>query len=188
MPNNKQRMAAVAATAILVIGGAWIASMAKHASGNADDSTQSAVKMKSVALRQLPLKPESVLAAPAKSISNADLIVSIDGVRNTNGTVYVMIFDNAAAFMSDDYQRAVGFTELPASVQPISAEFPDLTRKAYAVSVFHDENSNQQFDMNGDDPIEGYGTSRAKNAYDELKFHRARVKPSPIGITMFYLN
>lgn len=188
MPTNKQRIVAVGTTAALVFGGAWMASMAKHTPVNAGEASQGIAETKPITMQETTLGSKAEIPAPSKSASGAHLTVSIDGIRNTKGKIYVMVFDNAAAFASYDYQRTVGFAELPASVQRVATEFPDLSGKAYAISVFHDENGNQQFDMSGGYPTEGYGTSRAKSAYDDLEFHQARVKPGPIRVKIFYLK
>jgi len=167
------------------MGGAWTASLAKQTPLNASETTQSTVETKQV---NMAVEPNSEIAAPSKTTSGTPLTVSINGSRNTKGKIYVLVFDNAAAFATYDYERAVGFAELPASTQRVTTKFPDLTGKAYAISVFHDENGNERFDMNGDYPTEGYGTSRAQSAYDDLKFHQASVRPGPIGVKLFYLN
>ena len=188
MPTNKQRIVAVGATAAIVFGGAWTASVAKNIATNASQTTDSTVKAKLRTMEKGAQEPKPEPATFSKSTSDVHLSVSINGARNTKGKIYVMVFDNAAAFASYDYRRAAGFAELPASTQRITTNFPHLTGEAYAVSVFHDENGNQEFDMSGSYPTEGYGTSRAISAYDDLKFHQASVKSGPVAVKIFYLK
>ncbi len=188
MPTNKQRVAAVLTTAALVMSGAWTASLAKLGQTNGKAVADGIAVSKPVPKTENTQDSKLETSVSAEQTNNPYLTVSINGVRNSKGKIYIMVFDNAAAYASYDYQQAVGFAELPASTRRITTKFPDLADKAYAVSVFHDENGNQQFDMQGDYPAEGYGTSLAKSAYDNLKFHQAIVGPGPIGVRIFYLN
>ncbi len=114
------------------------------------------------------------------------LRVTISGVRNANGKVLVLIFDNQPAYDAYDYDQAVGFAEIAATTEDISFTFKDLISGPYAVTLFHDENGNYDLDMQDGYPIEGYGTSGAENAYDELSFQQAAVNPGDISVQMYY--
>ena len=122
---------------------------------------------------------------PAQGISAQ---ISISGVRNGKGKVYVMVFDNASAFNNYNVNSAIGFAELKARKGKLTTTITDLPNAPIAVSIFHDENGNENFDMAGGYPSEGYGTSRAGSPYDELKFHQASVKPGNVGVKMHYLK
>lgn len=125
----------------------------------------------------------------AKPLANQKpLSLTIDGIRSDYGNVIVMIFADAKTFTDFDYTKAVGYAELKASVGAITAEFPELKEGPYAISLFHDENGDQQFNMSGIYPIEGYGTSNAKGKYDELSFEEALIMAGPLTVKMHYLQ
>lgn len=183
MPTNNQRATALVTTAVIVFGGAGIASMAKdtRASGGELAHNSSAQKVVTVEKEGWPLTDSSFAGG-----SDTFLSITLNGVRNAKGKLYVMVFDNADAFASYDYERAVDIAVLPAVTESVVTKFPQLSERAFAVVVFHDENNNQQFDIRDEYPVEGYGTSNAINAYETLNFHEARIRPGPISIEMFY--
>ncbi len=193
MSTNKQRINAVAATAVIVLAGGWFASLVP----SADASDTGYAKPDNIAPASPVAKLQKTLAEQvgasqmgkhANVPSGETIKVSIDGIRSNRGKIYVALFDDAKAFNSHDYGRAVGFKELQARTGSMETNFPDLDIKAYAISIFHDENGNQSFDMLDGYPAEGYGMSRANSAYDELKFHQARVKPGSVDIRLHYLQ
>ncbi|WP_109356663.1 DUF2141 domain-containing protein [Sphingorhabdus sp. EL138] len=193
MPTNKQRIAALAATATIVLGGGWLASLISPANASGTD----AIEVGNITPTSSQTKPREPSSKPVRvsqkeaqvqARSGKTMQVSINGIRNNRGKIYIALFDNADAFNSHDYDRAVGFVELPAKEGSLNVNFPDLAGKPYAMSVFHDENGNQNFDLSGGYPSEGYGTSHAKSAYDEPKFHQASLKPGSIGIRLHYLR
>ncbi|MES0881352.1 DUF2141 domain-containing protein [Roseibium sp. SCP14] len=159
MPTMRQRITALCVSAGIIIGGAWMAS-------------------------QVPV----VEAEEAKAGTMPGLEVTVDGVRNGNGQVIVLIMDNRDAFKAYDYEAAVGYHEIPASTGAIQAFFPDLNSGPYAVVAFHDENGNRDLDMNGQVPSEGYTVSGARDAYDEPPFKRAASSDQKQTVRLFYLK
>ena len=192
MPTNKQRISAVAATAAIVLAGGWFASWMSPAAASGPDIAETnqaaSAPRETHSVKAIEERASSEKAKSERASSGKIMKVSISGIRNSRGKIYVALFDSASAFDSYDYERATAFRELDARSGSISFDFPGLSDKAYAISVFHDENENQEFDMSGGFPSEGYGTSRAKSAYDELKFHQASIKPKSIGIKLYYLE
>ena len=121
--------------------------------------------------------------------SGMGLNIEIVSVRNNTGKVYILVFDDQAAFQNYDYTRASGYAEINASPDVITARFPDLTDGPYAVMMFHDEDGNQDLTLDAQGyPVEGYGTSKADSKYDDLSFKQASVKPGPLRMKMHYLN
>lgn len=159
MPTMRQRITALCVSTGIIVGGAWMAS-------------------------QVP----AVEAEEAKSGTPPGLEVTVDGIRNSNGKVVVLIMDNRDAFKAYDYKAAVGYQEIPASTGSVQAFFPDLRSGPYAVIAFHDENGNRDLDMNGQVPSEGYTVSGAKDAYDEPPFKRAATSKPEQTVRLFYLN
>ncbi len=127
--------------------------------------------------------------AVAPAVEGLEIIIT--GIRNDKGKVIVAVFDEAQPFEYYDYDRAIEYGEFPAelAVQGMARlPFPDLESGPYAVSLFHDENDNDDFDWSGDWPEEGYGTSGADDAYDEPTFEAAAVPGGRVIIPMFYLD
>lgn len=159
MPTMRQRITALCVSAGIIVGGAWMAS-------------------------HVP----AVEAEEAKAEKSQGLEVTVDGIRNGNGQVVVLVMDSRDAFKAYDYDAAVGYQEIPASTGSVQAYFPDLNSGPYAVIAFHDENGNQDLDMNGQIPSEGYTVSGAKDAYDEPPFKRAASSDPKQSVRLFYLK
>ena len=196
-PSKLSLFLSLTATAGLLYGGAYFAAGIGEASAAEPNLEQ----------RELPklapvpafeqdaslIKASTNIAATEKvakqaPVPLAPLSITISGVRNADGKILVLVFDEKQAFANYDYTKAAGYTELPASPQPIKHTFKNLTSGPYAITLFHDENNNQDFDMENGIPLEGYGTSGAKGPYDEVNFERALTKAGNIPIRMYYLN
>ncbi|MGE5268578.1 MAG: DUF2141 domain-containing protein [Thiohalocapsa sp.] len=99
----------------------------------------------------------------AGSASAARLIVTIDGVRNAQGGVYVGLYATPSKFLNGnqcDAQRKVR-----ASTGPVTVVFDNLPPGTYAVGAYHDENNNDHFDTNFLGlPMEGYALSNGIRA------------------------
>jgi uncharacterized protein (DUF2141 family) len=109
----------------------------------------------------LALAAALVLAAgPA---SAARIIVTIDGLKNAQGNVFVGLYASPAKFLQGnqtDAQRRV-----KASTGPITVMFDNLPPGTYAVGAFHDENANDHLDTNVLGlPTEGYALSNGVRA------------------------
>lgn len=147
----------------VLFGGAWLASLAA--------GPQEAIA------EEAEVADETV----AEGVS-----VIVTKVRNDQGKILIAVFDDADAFAEYDYDRAVGYVELPAEKGRVEARFPYLTGGPYAVSLFHDENGDYDFNMRGSTPLEGYGTSGARDAFHEPSFTVASTKKRRIPVKMYY--
>ena len=126
--------------------------------------------------------------------SGVDEIIGLDvvvaGIRNDKGKVIVAVFNSANAYEAYDYDRSIAYAEFEAARATrgaIRMSFPNLKSGPYAISLFHDENSNYDLDMQDDYPLEGYGASGARNALHEPTFEEAAVEPGRVIIQMYYL-
>ena len=98
-------------------------------------------------------------AAAASAQSN--ITVAISNIKNNNGVCRVCIFDDAAAFNGKG--KPVQCVTASVSNKAATARFENLSAGTYAISVFHDANNNNNFDVNFlGMPKEGYGASRNK--------------------------
>lgn len=119
-----------------------------------------------------------LLLATAGAVRAADLTVELTGMRNDKGVLRVALFGSAAGFPMDASRaiatRSVAVASLPTN-RPGAVVFRDLPLKTYAVSVFHDEDSDGKlkthwFGM----PDEGVGTSNnAKGRIGPPRFQSA---------------
>ncbi len=127
----------------------------------------------------------------ATSPDVAGLEIVLVGIRNEKGKIIVAVFNKARPFESYDYQRAIAYGEAKADEAvrgAIKITMPTLTSGPYAISLFHDENGDEEFNYDGDFPLEGYGASGAENAYHEPTFEEAKVEPGRVFVEMFYLS
>jgi len=201
----KSATVGVLVTAALFATGAWLASgftapgseTATQDSAYTSDqvveyrdvSDTATVKPAAQALAQPDAAPVPGPApAPEPVSQHVSLDVQIHGARSNAGSVVVMVFDNAQAFNNYDYNQAVGYKEVPASTRPLVATFPHLRSGPYAVTVFHDENEDLEFNISGQYPLEGYGTSNAKNYTQTLSFEQALVDAGAVSIELFYID
>ncbi len=163
MPSNFHRVSAAFATICLFTGGAWLAS-------------------------ELAVPTPQTAASSTGEASDAGLVVTLHGVRDDNGQIVVMAFDNAAAFDALDYESAAGYIALPASTSPQRVDFPDLNRNYYAIVAFHDENND--FVLNTDEnwiPQEGYAISGLNDLMEAPVFEYSLISPGfPVDLAMFY--
>ncbi len=161
MPNNKQRIVGTLASIGITVGGAWLAS---QLSSNASATFN--------------------VIEPA---ADGNLIVNVGGVRNAKGKIVVMVFDDDIAYQNHDVAKTVGYQEMTAKAF-LTVIFPNLKAGPYVVSIFHDENNNQDFDYNGATPLEGYATSGVTDHNAIPSFNDASIKPGVISMTLNYLH
>ncbi|MEM7469343.1 MAG: DUF2141 domain-containing protein [Pseudomonadota bacterium] len=150
-------------TATIFICGAWLASQAGRYTFSAQQQT----------------------SVDSSNVTDS-LRVTVKGIRNANGKLLVLAFDDADAYATVDFERAAGYQEVFATPGSVEILFPALDDGPYAISILHDEDGDYDLRMEGDIPKEGYGTSNAKSKYDELSFKEALVSPGDVSVKLFY--
>jgi uncharacterized protein (DUF2141 family) len=108
----------------------------------------------------------------------ANLIhVEVEGLRNSKGQVLCALFSSADGFPKNS-AKASGRTKANISNGHAICEFPGVPPGTYAVSVFHDENSNGKLDTNFMGiPREGVGASNnAKGHLGPPRFDAAAFR------------
>jgi uncharacterized protein (DUF2141 family) len=115
-----------------------------------------------------------VLAQSEKSQEENVVHVDVDGLHSNRGQVLCSLFSSAADFPKKA-DRAVAHAQSEISDKHASCEFQNVSPGIYAVSVFHDENSNGKLDTNFMGiPREGVGASNnAKGRFGPPKFSAA---------------
>ena len=119
------------------------------------------------------------LTLPAIGAETASNVISVEvlGIHSSQGTIDCALFGSADGFpdqATKAVKTALGKIENSRAV----CEFSQVTPGDYAVSVFHDENSNGKLDRNLIGmPKEGVGASNdAKGHFGPPKFDDARFK------------
>jgi uncharacterized protein (DUF2141 family) len=126
-------------------------------------------------------------AAYAQSKAADALRVEIVGLHNDQGQVMCALFPSAAGFPSD-ISKATGSASVQIHDGKTVCEFAKVAPGSYAVSAFHDENSNGKLDKKWlVIPAEGVGASNdAKGSMGPPKFDDARFeyKGGPLTLTI----
>ncbi len=102
-----------------------------------------------------------VAAQPSGSAATASVVVTVAGVRSSQGMLLVQLFAQADGF-PDDPEKAARRLRVPAAAGAQAITFDGLAPGIYAVAVCHDENGNGICDKNiFGIPKEGVGVSNA---------------------------
>ena len=136
----------------------------------------------------------SLIAVPPRSQGQPEglIQVDIDGLRNDQGQVSCALFSVPADFPKKT-EKAVAQAKSAISRGRASCEFQAIVPGTYAISVFHDENSNGRLDTKlMGIPREGVGaTNGAKGRFGPPKFEDASFRFSggrlKLKITITYL-
>jgi len=110
---------------------------------------------------------------PQEAVIHVDVV----GLRNSKGQVLCALYASAEGFPKDS-QKAILRQTSSISEKSASCEFSGMAPGTYAVSVFHDENSNGKLDTNFlGMPREGVGASNdAKGHMGPPKFDAAKFQ------------
>jgi uncharacterized protein (DUF2141 family) len=102
--------------------------------------------------------------------------VAIAGLHSDKGQVICSLYCSADGFPKDG-GKAMAYAKSPIINRHADCSFSGIQPGTYAVSVFHDENSNGRLDTNFlGIPREGVGASNnAKGRFGPPKFHDASV-------------
>ena len=113
----------------------------------------------------------------AQPSSEGVIQVEIDGLRNDKGEVLCALYSSADGFPTKS-EKAQAHAKSPISGGHAVCKFLRIAAGTYAVSAFHDENSNGRLDRNFMGiPREGVGASNnAKGHFGPPKFDSAAFR------------
>lgn len=80
-----------------------------------------------------------------KEPMSKQLLISLEGVRNSNGYILVSLFSQADGF-PDNKDKADKIMRVKAKSGTMQLEFTDLDKSTYAFAIIHDENDNKKLD------------------------------------------
>ena len=97
-----------------------------------------------------------MLAASVAGAQNT-LTVVVDGIESSNGKIMLAVYDSAGFLKQPLY---FGMAQVEDGQEEVTIVIENLAPGQYAVSVFHDENDNNQLDTGAFGmPLEPYGFS-----------------------------
>jgi uncharacterized protein (DUF2141 family) len=122
----------------------------------------------------------SLLLILATAVDAADLTVTVTGVRNSDGSVGVAIFNNETNFPT---APPFSIFRIKAYAAPVTFTVHNLPPGKYAVTSYHDENDNGKIDRDPTGlPTEGYGVSNdAREILGPPQFSKASFDLSNQG-------
>jgi uncharacterized protein (DUF2141 family) len=98
-----------------------------------------------------------IISTSTFSAMSSELIVSIDHIKNDQGSVLVQLFQGEENYKTNKSQE---YAMLTAKTGKGELRFKNLKPGEYVVRMFHDENNNNLMDANAFGmPTEGYGFS-----------------------------
>lgn len=106
------------------------------------------------ACQQAEVQPKEPLET-----GSLEVTIRVDGVKNRGGQVIALLFRNRTGFPDSGKQaeRVKSVDDIPEN-EPLEFTFTELPDGAYAVSVLHDENGDEQMNRSLIGvPQEGYG-------------------------------
>ncbi len=127
------------------------------------------------------------------SIANAaTLTVVAKGLKNSKGVVQFSLYNKDGSIPDKKLNKYYKMQRVAISNNKAVAIFTNLPEGRYAVSVFHDENSNGKIDKGLLMPIEGVGLSNFKsvNLFNLPNFKKASFlldRDKKIVINMIYM-
>lgn len=127
----------------------------------------------------------ATLAFSAPALADG-IALTVEGVRNANGKLLIIVFDDAKAFDTLDMTKAVDYAEVPAKQGVVQHEFKALNKGPYAVLALHDENGDQNLNMEGERLLEGIGASGVPTPEFDTDFAAASVMPGDVSISLYY--
>lgn len=143
------------------------------------------------------MKLLSIAAIPMLFLSQAasaeDLVVQLESLRSTKGSIILCVWNSASAFPDCDKGKPIARQSVAATTAGTTpVVFRDIAPGAIAISAFHDENGNGRFDANFIGlPLEGVGLSNnPKMGFGPPKYRSAVITPRPgtvVRIKMAYL-
>ncbi|MDB5108648.1 MAG: hypothetical protein JWM69_1589 [Candidatus Binatus sp.] len=141
----------------------------------------------SVAIFAMPLSLGAQQPAQTKGIE-----IDVRGFRNNNGLLGCSLFNGPEGFPRNR-SKVLMHQHVPIHDGHAECVFTGLPAGTYAVTIFHDENSNHEFDKNMlGYPLEGFGfsnnvkpTVRAPS-FDEAAFQYDGASLKRIPIDMIY--
>lgn len=126
------------------------------------------------------------VAFSPRSAYAGDITLTIEGIRNTNGRVYILVFGDESSFENLKWNNVVDGAELKATTGKLRHTFTGAQAgETYAIVVFHDENGDENLNMRGDTPMECFGVSGMTNINQLPSFQQAAISSGSVTVKVF---
>lgn len=123
----------------------------------------------------------------AQTVQADTLNINVENLKGKEGNVVLVVFDSDKGFKTADANQAAAMLQVRAGMaKKLSL---DLPKGNYAVMAMHDANSNQEFDMQGMMPLEGFAYSNGVGTSEEASFADAAFeldKEKEISLKLTY--
>ena len=124
-----------------------------------------------------------------KEINAGKIKILVSNLDNAKGTIHYAIY-NSPEFFPDEKGKLIGGFKNVSEVNKTGIVVNNLKESNYAVAIYHDQNSNNEFDTFLAIPIEKFGFS--KNAevffgppsFDEASFYLKKNQRLKIEISL----
>ncbi|REG87275.1 Uncharacterized conserved protein, DUF2141 family [Winogradskyella sediminis] len=117
---------------------------------------QTKPKTMNILLKLIVITVINVLSFQLESQETHAITVSVEGVSSNKGQMFIALYNAETRFLESSYKGTASAIENNKCV----VTFNDIPKGVYAVSIFHDENSNGKLDTNFlGIPKEDYGCS-----------------------------
>lgn len=124
---------------------------------------------------------QETTGALEKTEKGISINVTVPKVSSNNGLVYFALFNSKESFTQRDaYQLAQG--EILDGKTEI--QFSNIPKGLYAITCYHDVNSNQSLDFDGYMPIEDYGSSNNPQAFGPPQFEASKFEVLEDDLTL----
>jgi len=106
-----------------------------------------------------------------------DLQVTVNNIHNDKGYLLVSIYNDATAFKNENVNNMHTYIAIPAKTDTQTITLHDFPIGTYAISILHDENKNNQFNMDKQGtPLEGYAYSNNVGLTSTPTYEQAAFK------------
>ena len=114
------------------------------------------------------------LVATAGTFAQGQLQIVITNLKNTKGTIRVGLFATEETFLKNASQGKV----VKIAGNQVTVEFESLVAGDYGISVFHDENENEELDKNFIGmPNEGFAFgNNSMGTFGPPDFDKAKIR------------
>lgn len=133
----------------------------------------------------------ALLYNPSTNKSTTRVVVEINNLRNTEGTVRLGVFKDNASFEAEDEFMSKAFSKATAKNGKLTVKL-DLPSGTYGIALLDDENKNAKMDYSWMIPQEGFGfsnhwhTGLTKPDLDDFSFTVTKVSQT-VRIKVKYL-
>lgn len=122
-------------------------------------------------------------------LNGSEIYLKIKNIDNASGFVHFALYNEKMKFLSDD-GKYIGLKKNAEKVKTEGILIKNLKAGIYAIAVYHDENSNDQFDKIFAIPKEKYGFSNDAKvffgppSFDEASFEINENEKKNISIKL----